>query len=86
MLKVIDLMAKTGKQFSHLWRLFLSVDYEECLAPVVQKWMFKVTELYEVSHLCLNLTLCRNLLGDGKQWRNLSPCALFHSTLFLLDK
>lgn len=57
-----------------------SVDYKECFAPVVQKWMFKVTELYEVSHLCLNLTLCRNLMmGSSGETCHLMPFSTAHS-------
>ena len=37
-----------------------------------------------MTHLCLNIMLCRNL--DRRQWRNLSPCALFHTALSLLYK
>lgn len=42
--------------------------------------MFKITEIYEVSQLCLNLTLCRNLLmGSSGETCLLVPFSTAHS-------
>lgn len=79
MLKV-DLILRQEYNFLSYGDYFFPLTIKSALYQVVQKQMFKITELYEVSHLCLNLTSCRNLLmGNSGETCLLVPFSIAHS-------